>query len=338
MKNKPTQADVAKLAGVSRATVSYVINNREAENAIPSETTERIWSAIHELGYVPNQQAQHLKRQATKRICVTLPRLGIPANDLMIQAMRKYLAEHGYSIIIAVGDTQERIMQSIEQIKGGLADALYLDLGYGTIPNLDEILGQLVGINTPTIVNAPLEPTADYDVNWITDRQGTYDAIQYLIEQGHHQIAFIGHNITDLEQYGRYLGYVQALTDHNLPVEQDYICVGLEQRAQTYEAINRLLEMENRPTALFCTSDINAITTLSTIHRCGLRIPQDVAVVGFGNISESQFTHPPLTTVGPMEHTFDEVASLMLHRLTSEDQQPPQKIVYNWDLIIRHST
>jgi len=338
MKNKPTQTDVAKLAGVSRATVSYVINNREAENAIPAETTERVWSAIRELGYVPNQQAQHLKRQATNRICVVLPRLGIPANDLMIQAQRKYLTKNGYSIIISVGDTQQRIMRLITQVKGGLADGVYLDLGYGTIRNINAILEQLKGINVPIIVNAPIQPTQDYDVHWITDTDGTYEALEHLIDRGHQRIAFIGHNIADLDNYGRYRGYTQALTDHQLAIRTDYICVGLEKREQTYRAANALLELDNPPTAFFCTSDINALTAIAAIQHRGYRVPQDIAVVGFGNISESQFTHPRLTTVGPTEHTFDEVASLMLHRLTDSDQISPRQIVQDWHLIIRDST
>jgi len=338
MKNKPTQMDVAKLAGVSRATVSYVINNREAENAIPSETTERVWSAIHQLGYVPNQQAQHLKRQATHRICVILPRLGIPAHDLMIQAQRKHLTRKGYSIIIAVGDTHNRIMQLITQIKGGLADGVYLDLGYGSIHDIDVILEQLVGINVPTIVNAPIEPTADYDVNWITDQAGTYEAIQYLIEQGHQRIAFIGHNVVDIDNYGRYRGYVQALSDHDIAVQADYVCVGLEKREQAYRAVEGLLTLDTPPTAIFCTSDINALTAIATIQHNGQRVPQDMAVIGTGNISEGQYAYPRLTTVGPLEHNFEEAASLLLHRLTDKDQMPPQKIVQQWQLIVRDST
>lgn len=338
MKNKPTQTDVAKLAGVSRATVSYVINNRQTENAIPDETTERVWSAINDLGYVPNQQAQHLRRQATHRICVILPRLGIPANDLMIQAQRKYLTKQGYSIIIAVGDSEQRILKLITQVKGGLADSVYLDLGYGAIRNIDTILGQLEGINVPILVNAPIEPTTDYDVSWITDKEGTYEAIQYLINKGHQRIAFIGHNIADIENYGRYQGYVQALSDHGLTIQPEYIHVGLEQREQANQAVNILLNADIKPTAIFCTSDINALTAIAAIQHYGLSIPEEVAVIGFGNISESQFAYPRLTTVGPEAHTFDETATLMLHRLTDEEQLPPQKVIKQWNLIIRDST
>lgn len=338
MKNKPTQTDVAKLAGVSRATVSYVINNRQAENAIPDETTARVWSAIQTLGYVPNQQAQHLKRQATKRICVILPRLGIPANDLMIQAQRKCLAEEGYSIIVAVGDTKKRVLELITQVKGGLADGVYLDLGYGSIRDIDVILEQLEGINVPMIVNAPIDPTTDYDVDWITDQAGTYEAIQHLIHKGHQRIAFIGHNVVDIESYGRYQGYVKALSDHGISVQPEYINVGLEQRGQAYHAVHALLDLNTPPTAIFCTSDINALTATSAIQHYGLSTPDDVAVIGFGNISEGQYAYPRLTTVGPLEHNFAEAASLLLHRLTDEDQLPPQKIVQQWQLIIRDST
>jgi len=337
MKNKPTQQDVAQLAGVSRATVSYVLNKREAENAIPQETTERVWAAIHELGYVPNQQAQHLKRQSTNRICVILPRLGIPANDLMIQAQRKYLAEQDYSIIIAVGDTHDRVLKLITQVRAGLADAVYLSIGYGSITELETILEQLKGISVPIIVDANIEPTSDYDVSWITDENGAYEAIQYLLEQGHHRIAFIGHNIAQLEAYGRYKGYARAFANHNITIPSNYVRSGFDQRQQASEAVNTLLDMDIPPTAIFCTSDINALTAIATIQHRGLSVPNDVAVVGFGNISEGQFSYPRLTTVGPLEHTFDETASLMLHRLTASKQMPPKKVIQKWQLIIRES-
>lgn len=337
MKNKPTQQDVARLAGVSRATVSYVVNKRETENAIPQETTERVWTAIHELGYVPNQQAQHLKRQSTNRICVILPRLGIPANDLMIQAQRKYLAEQNYSIIIAVGDTQEHVLELVTQVRAGLADAVYLSIGYGAISNIDTILGQLKDINVPIIVDANVEPTTDYDVSWITEESGAYEAVQYLINCGHRRIAFMGHNIAQLESYGRYQGYVRAFADHGIPIQPDYIRSGLDQRADAHQTVNDFLDMDTSPTAIFCTSDINALTTMSTIQHRGLSVPDDIAVIGFGNIGESQYSYPRLTTVGPLEHTFDETASLMLHRLTATQQMPPKKVVQQWQLIIRES-
>lgn len=337
MKSKPTQRDVAQLAGVSRATVSYVLNKREAENAIPQETTERVWSAIHELGYVPNQQAQHLKRQSTNRICVILPRLGIPANDLMIQAQRKYLAEKDYSIIIAVGDTHDRILKLITQVRAGLADAVYLSIGYGSITDIEAILQQLQNITVPIIVDANIEPTIDYDVSWITDEIGAYEAIQYLIEQGHQRIAFMGHNIAQLEHYGRYKGYTRAFADNDIDIQPEYVQTGFDQRQQAYDAVNRFLDMETPPTAIFCTSDINALTTIATIQHRGLSVPDDMAVVGFGNISEGQFSYPRLTTVGPIEHTFDETASLMLHRLTATEQMSPQKVIQKWQLIIRES-
>lgn len=337
MKSKPTQSDVAKLAGVSRATVSYVLNNRQVENAIPIETSERVWSAIGELGYVPNQQAQHLKRQATNRICVILPRLGIPANDLMLQAQRKYLAEHDYSVIITVGDTHERILELVTQVKGGLADGVFLNLGYGMIREVDMILEQLSGISVPIIVNADIEPSKDYDVNWITDEAGAYEAIQYLCEKGHQRIAFIGHNIAELEQYGRYKGYVKALQDYNIELNPMYVQSDLDQREQAYQAIQDLLAMDDRPTAIFCTSDINALTAIATAQNQGLSVPDDLAVIGFGNISEGQFSYPRLTTVGPLQHTFDDIAELMVHRLTATKQMKPKKIIQRWQLIVRSS-
>jgi DNA-binding LacI/PurR family transcriptional regulator len=338
MKNKPTQQDVAQLAGVSRATVSYVINKREAENAIPQETTERVWSAIHELGYVPNQQAQHLKRQATNRICVILPRLGIPMNDLMLRTQRYHATEKGYSIIIAVGDSHERITQLLTQVQGGLADGVHLELGYGAIIHTDKILEQITGIGVPIIVAANTEPTKEYDVYWVTDKDASYEAIQYLINQGHQNIAFLGHNIAELDTYGRYQGYSQAMADNRLAISSDYVRIGIETREQAHNTTHELINLSEPPSAIFCTADINALTAIATLQQHGLSVPDDVAVIGCGNISAGRFSYPPLTTVGPITRTFEDIAILMMHRLTEEDQMPSQKILQKWNLIIREST
>jgi DNA-binding LacI/PurR family transcriptional regulator len=338
MKNKPTQQDVARLAGVSRATVSYVLNKREAENAIPHETTKRVLVAIHELGYVPNQQAQHLKRQSTNRICVILPRLGIPMNDLMLRAQRHHATKKGYSIIIAIGDSHERITQLLTQVQGGLADGVHLELGYGAITDTDKILEQITGIGVPIIVAANTEPTKEYDAYWVTDKDASYEAIQYLIGQGHQKIAFFGHNIAEIEKYARYQGYIQALADNRLPINHEYIHIGIETREQAHRKTHELLELDSPPSAIFCTADINALTVIATLQQHGLAVPDDVAVIGCGNISEGRFSHPPLTTVGPITRTFEDIAILMMHRLTDKDQMSPQKILQQWNLIIREST
>lgn len=338
MRNKPTQSDVAKLAGVSRATVSYVVNNLQAENAIPRETTERVWSAIRELDYVPNQQAQHLKQQATNRICVILPRLGIPMNDLMLKAIRQLATQAGYSIIIAVGDSNERIIQLLTQVKGGLADAVHLDLSYGVITDTDNILDLMKNIRVPVIVNANVEPTKDFDSYWVTDKVATYDAIQYLIDNGHEHIAFLGHNIAHLDDYGRYQGYVEALSDNGIGLNLSLIRVGIESREHAHTVTQELIYLEQPPTAIFCTADINALTAIATLQQDGLSIPDEVAVIGCGNISEGHFSYPRLTTIGPLNRAFDELATLMMHRLTAEQQLPPQIVQQDWNLIIRDST
>lgn len=337
MSRKPTQVDVAKLAGVSRTTVSYVINNREAENAIPPDTTARVWTAVKELGYVPNQVAQHLKKQATNRICVVLPRLGIPMNDLMLRAYRKFAAANNYTVIVTIGDTYDAIVDLITQIQGGLADAVHIELGYGSNNKIDEILEQIKGIGVPIVVAANVEPTQDYDSYWTTEQEATYKAIQYLIAQGHEKIAFLGHNIADIEQYGRYKAYIQAMTDSQLPIQEQYIRSGVLTRQQAHYMANELLELDDTPTAIFCTADINALTVIATAQSRGFSVPTDLAVIGCGNISEGLYSYPTLTTIGPVISTFDEIAMLMLKRLTDEEQLPKQKVVQKWELVIRDS-
>jgi len=338
MKNKPTQADVAKLAGVSRATVSYVINNVESKNAIPEETAQRVRQVIETLGYVPNQQALHLKRQATDRICVVLPRLGVPFNDLLLHGLRSTISEFGYSIFITVGDTEDSIIQLLKQVRGGLVDGVFMMLDYGNIADEQQILNQLHGIGVPMVLQADLTPTPDYDTTWTTEREATYEAIRFLIQKGHRRIAFLGHDLINIESYGRYQEYIQAHMDHDLPVHQNLIIPGNSTRDHAYHSVLRLLREDKPPTAIFCTADIIAITSMVAIQKFGLSIPNDIVVVGCGNILEAEYAMPSLTTIGPPQHSYDEVAALLVQRLTATTQPPPQRITQRWQLIVREST
>lgn len=335
---KPTQLDVAKLAGVSRATVSYIINEN-APAPIPEKTQQRVWSAINALGYVPNQQAQHLRKQATKRICVAFSRLGVPYNDRFIVDFQRIAKSHDYSVIINICNNIDDIKYLLQQLRGGLADGLFLEVASVRQETLNQLIKEFRTVHIPKIVMGNIDPTqVSADVLRTDPYSASYRAVQYLIEQGHHQIGFLGHFIAEADEYDRFNGYQNAMTDAGLILKESLIIDGAESRKQAYHSAEKLLDLDTPPTAIFCTADIAALSVIAVAHERGMVVPQDLAVIGTGNIPECEYSFPKLTSIGPVNRDISHVAELLISRMEDNNHSLPSTITQEWDLILRDST
>lgn len=335
---KPTQLDVAKLAGVSRATVSYIINEN-APAPIPQKTQQRVWNAVNTLGYVPNQQAQHLRKQATKRICVVFSRLGVPYNDRFIVDFQRIAKSHGYSVIINICNTIDDIQYLLHQLKGGLADGLFLEIVSARQETLNQVIKEFETVHLPKIVMGDIDPKqVSADVLRTDPFSASYRAVQYLIEQGHNQIGFLGHFIAESDEYDRFNGYRRAVADAGLILNDSIIIDGADTRKNAYHSTEKLLDLDIPPTAIFCTADIAAMSVIAVAHERGMVIPDDLAVIGTGNIPECEYSFPKLTSIGPINRDISHVAELLISRMEDNNPSPPTIITQEWDLILRDST
>src|SRR5689334_20858577 len=142
----PTTKDVARLAGVSAATVSYVLNGRrQRSSTVSAETRQRVLDAVATLGYVPNQIGRNLRLQRTERISLILPRVGVPVNDVLIRDIQRVADQHGYTVMISVVDTPEREQHMLNQLKRRLADGAIIVHGTWA----EEDFAELVQANLP---------------------------------------------------------------------------------------------------------------------------------------------------------------------------------------------
>lgn len=335
---KPTQLDVAKLAGVSRATVSYIINEN-APAPIPQKTQEKVRDAINALGYVPNQQAQHLRKQSTKRICVAFSRLGVPYNDRFIDDFQKIAKSHDYSVIINICKNIEDTKYLLQQLRGGLADGLFIEVAGARQEMLDEIVKEFKTVHLPKIVMGDIDPKrVSADVLRTDPFSASYRAVKYLIQQGHNHIGFVGHFIAEADEYDRFNGYRQAMLEAGLNLDKSIIIGGADTRKTAYHSAEELLNLDNPPTAIFCTADIAALSVIAVAHARGMVVPQELAVIGTGNIPECEYSFPKLTSIGPVNRDISHVAELLISRIEDNDQSPPKTITQEWDLILRDST
>jgi DNA-binding LacI/PurR family transcriptional regulator len=335
-----TQYDVAKLAGVSRGVVSYVINNGPRE--VAPETRDRVLGAIQELGYRPNKHAQRLKlggKSAQKT-------LGIVAGGQSFDVW-----ERPYYNIILAGLFEEahrlgqeiRFLSPIETLTDPVffnknihrdeisSLILILPAMITTNPQYAEILDQ-IDARMDNVVCLE-EPIKDWPTVIFDRAKAARQAVEHLIKLGHQRIAFLA------IQDARLTGYRQTLLDHNLPYDESLIFTPDPSHilASAYEATIEILKLQPRPTAIFAANDESAISAMAALHDNCIQVPQDMAIVGIDNIEISKMVRPSLTTVDvPKKEMASFAMQLILLKEQFKDQQSAS-IVLPTELVIRES-
>jgi DNA-binding LacI/PurR family transcriptional regulator len=333
VQKRVTSHDVARRAGVSQATVSYVLSGRRSGKLRVSEDTrQRVMAAVQELGYVPNQTARALRRQRTERVCLMLSRVGVPSYDQLVTDVQRCADQYGYTVIIAVSNSPEREQHAIQQIRRGIADALLIPY------HIDPAhVAQLAATGLPLVVMSNQITPAGFDVVRTTEATACDEAMNYLVANGHRRIAFLNHRPHIDTPFARYESYVRVLQANTIPLDPALVRVGAEQRGASYRSTCDLLALPERPTAIFASSDIGAISAINAIQAARLRVPEDIAVVGVGNIPEGAAMRPRLTTVGQEPLDFGAVAQLLFDRLQADGMIEDRELVLPWRLIVRDS-
>lgn len=333
-KRSPTMSDVAELVGVSPSTVSLVISGRkDGKTRISAETEARVRNAIKQLDYVPSQLARQLRKRSTERICVVLPHLR-PFDNALIKCLNLKAAEQGYSIIVNISEGEAETLRILRQCRAGLADALLilLDQSNAVYPAVQEQL-ELLADDLPVLVMSDSYTSEVCNVVVSTVERASYEATVYLLERGHRRVGFIGHTL-DPSHYPRYRAFLRAYTDSGLEPDAALLSTGAADYESGFQATRQLLTAQ--PTALLCASDVAAVGALACLRQEGYKVPDDIAVIGMGNIPESMMTAPKLSTIGPETPGFDLVTDLLLERLATPDL-PLRSLEQPWRLILRDS-
>lgn len=328
-----TSHDVARRAGVSQATVSYVLSGRRSgEPRIKDETRQRVLTAAAELEYVPNQTARSLRRRRTERVCLLLSQLGVPYYDRLIADVQQAADAHGYVVIVTVSGSVERESHVLDQLRRGLADGVlipyHIDPAY---------LTPLVEMGLSIVVMSNYVAPAGFDVVRTTEAAACEEAVRYLIGKGHRRIGFLGHRPDSGTSNERYESYLRALVNAGIMIDRELVREGAETREAAYHGTRALLGLPQRPTAIFAGSEVAAASAIHAIHTANLRVPQDVAVIGVGNIPEGEVVQPRLSTVGQELLEFSAVARLLFERLQADTPLEGRELVLPWHVIVRES-
>ena len=339
-----TLADIAAKAAVTPMTVSRVINST---GYVHVDTRERVLRVVREMNYRRNGLARGLKRQCTETVGMVIGDIANPFAAELSGGVREVLEERGYTLFICISEhTAKEDVQAFDALADHRADGIIVATRASKSAN--ERLTELIdsGIPVSLIGRDFRHPHADLVL--ADNLKGAYEATSHLIENGHKRIGFIGVSLTDGVRLRRFQGYLEALKDNGLSVEDRLIVGGRELGEQMpgysteemgYDGMMKLLELESRPTAVFARNDFTAMGALNAIKRAGLRIPEDIALVGYDDIPLASHTSPTLTTVRqPTREQGRCAAEFLLRRIEGDREQPRAEKTFDCELIIREST
>jgi len=287
--------DVAQLAGVSQTTVSRVLSQASSPIAISEETYKRVQDAVEQLGYYPNIAARSLRGQPAEMIAMMIADISNPFYHSIVQNVQAVSRQHNFDVLIANTDhVYDNEIHFCEAMMRRPVDGIIMVPYHLTDDHIDQLI-ERTGVEVVVLGEHIHHPTVD--VFHADDESATFDTTEWLIQKkAHKRIGFIAVQNTPPGDR-RIRGHVRALQANGFDVDQDLIVQGDWSVESGYEAAQRLLHLDNRPSVIFASNDHMAIGALNCILDCGLRIPEDVAIVGFDNIPTTTLVRPKLTTI-----------------------------------------
>lgn len=321
--------DVAKLAGVSTATVSRVINQYPF---VSEETKEKVNQAINELNYYPDQGGRNLRKGTSKTILVLIPDIRNTFYSNILYGMDTVARQYEYNLIIASTYSDlARERNLIKLLRKKLADGIIF-----LASTLEE--KELVDLHE----QYPVVQCCEYNKGTsltrisIDNYQAAYDAVEHLIKKGHKRIAFLSSNNDFLSTHLREFGYKQALQDYKIEIDEDLIVRGGYSFESGRKGTHIVMNSIAPPTAIFAISDLVASGAIQALYSLNLRTPQDVAVCGFDDIDMAQQLTPPLTTVAqPLELLGSMAVKTLIDKIQDREVKP--EIILHHELMIRGS-
>ena len=336
--NRPTQVDVARRAGVSRATVSYVLNGlTEGRVPISEETRQRVMEAIEELGYEPDARAQALRSGSTKTIALIIPDLRNPHFCEYATGIEEAARAAGYHLLLSSTTLNDEYAVDIfKDLARRRFDGLIIASSF--ILESEEAQATLNRIRKRGLPIVELSENYGVDTAAADYYEATKEVISYLLSLGHRRFGLIngygGHELAEdrLQPYRESLVAAGISFDTNLIVE----CGPTMEDG--YQAAKELLERPSRPTAVIAINDVLAMGALRAAWDLGLRIPHDLSLVGYDNIPMANYLVPRLTTVTKDAHTLGTKAFELLMKRMDNPELPRQILRRVAKLIIREST
>jgi LacI family transcriptional regulator len=328
----PTIYDVARLAGVSTATVSRALNDT---GRIAPATRARIEQAVEQLGYRPNTIARSLVTKSTETLAFLLPDITNPFYAALVSGIQDYALEHGHTMLLcttqgdAAREEQYLSLLRAKQVDGALVDGLVLP---------PDRIAAFVGEGFPLVCLDRDIESSSVPLVQVDNKLGGLVATDYLVGLGHSRIAHVsgagGLRISE----DRAAGYHEGLYEAGIDPDASLVAEGRFTEEGGHAATRALLESAPDLTAIFAANDLSALGVLSALWASGRRVPDDVSVIGFDDLRLSAYTTPPLTTIRQPAAAIAKVATEILIGLTKGEPARKLRHVFQPSIVVRSST
>ncbi|RNB79505.1 LacI family transcriptional regulator [Brevibacillus fluminis] len=298
------------------------------------ELRERVMKVVEETGFQPNAVARSLVNKETRIIGVMIPDISNNFYSNLIYGIDSVISEYDYSLFLAISDeVVEKELKFLRLFKEKQLDGVIM----ASIHFLEGHFQQLQEIQVPLVVTGHDLPGYNIPTVNINNVQASYDATAYLIAQGHQKIACISGPLWDppcgLDRLG---GYRKAMRAHGLDIHDGFMQEGEFTAKSGYEAMRKIWEESIRPTAVFVATDLMAVGVLNFLHDQGVRVPEDVSVMGFDDLEMASLTRPMLSTVHNDPYMYGRAAAEQILKQLRNEPVERMSIVPH-DLVIRQS-
>lgn len=325
----PTIHDVARLSHVSIATVSRVIHN---PLKVKTETRMRVEKVIEELGYEPNPFASGLRDKLTKTLVAIIPDIANPFYAQMFRGIEDTAQdEHNNVIICNIDYSEERFFKYLRFFKKKKVDGII----FASAPVSESYYLGFEDLGVPVVLVATKEDKDMFPYVKIDDWKASYDATTFLIAEGHQQIGLIGAPEYDpIAGQPRLDGFRAALRENNLEFSLNQVEFADFTFERGYEAMSQLYSRFPQLTAVFAVSDVMALGALSFLQRTGVKVPNEISVLGFDNLALSHMITPALSTIAQPVYDLGKESVLLLLEWINTGKKPSGKVLQH-ELILR---
>lgn len=324
--------DVAKEAQVSIATVSRVLNNIDVVN---EDTKKKVLDAIDKLGYRPNIVARSLKTQRSRTLGIIIPDISNEFYPEIVRGAEDVANIYNYNIMLCNTDLDpEKEMEYLRVLREKMADGV-LYMSNSLEPNILELIDKL---GFPIVLVETRDKDKKLHSVTIDNLKAAKEGVQYLINKDNKNIVYIGtHEDMANAASLRYQGYKKALEENKIELDEGLVSFGGMKAKDGYNAIHNILSNKKDIDAIFCASDEIAMGAINALRDKGIKVPEDIDVMGFNNIYSADIFYPKLTTVAQPMYDMGSVGMRMLIKSINKEELEKQNYVLDYEIIERDS-
>lgn len=320
---------IAKLAGVSVATVSRVLNNSDT---VKDKNRDKVLEAIKASNYQPNLLARQLRTARSSMVLVLVSDISNPFCAEIVKGIEEKAEQNGYRILLCnSGSDINRSRSSLQLLAGKMVDGVITMDAFTTLTELTQLIG-----NMPWVQCAEYADAGDISCVGIDDVHASRQLVAHLVASGRKRIALINHDLSYKYAQLRQQGYQQELEQRGLSWQAVSYASDLSYNAGK-RAMEALLNADTQPDAVFAVSDTLAAGAMAAIQAAGHQVPQDIAVAGFDGSELAEMISPPLTTIAQPSRDIGRTAFSLLLQKIDDPQSPTERVMMDWRLIVRDS-